>query len=157
MVVVFFFFFFCRFCDQFFLFLVSLPFVFVLNGCLLQMRKNKLGIRFQSMKYCCCHCKYCQDETKNSCTVFLWSLRVLWGGERLKKEGRREKRGDDSLSTGLTITLRNPQRTVCVCLFFPCHAFYRGLFPVGSALEVAPASVSLISADRTMLYWRAVR
>lgn len=29
--------------------------------------------------------------------------------------------------------------------FFPCHAFNGSLFPIGSALEVAPASISLIS------------
>ena len=39
---------------------------------------------------------------------------------------------------------KNPQRRgfgCCFGVFFPCHAFNGGLFPVCSVLEVAPASV----------------
>lgn len=112
-------------------------------------KKNKLGIPFQSMKYCCRCCKYCQDETKNSCTdfFFLLSLRVLERGEWLKKE----KKGDFTHSpTGLISTLlKYPQRSgvfFLVYLFPPslCHAFNGKRFPIGSALEVAPAFISLI-------------
>lgn len=57
--------------------------------------KNKLGICFQSMKYCC-YCKYCLDESKNSCTVFYQS-RV---GKKLS-----------TLLTGLVTTLMRKKKT----------------------------------------------
>lgn len=70
----------------------------------------------------------------------------------VKKRRVEKKKRDDPLSpTGLITTLPKAHRgEVLVVVFFPCHAFNGGLFPVGSALEVAPASVSLIFADRTM-------
>lgn len=107
--------------------------------------KNKLGVCFQSMKYCCCYCKYSQDETKNSCTVFLLSLSATEG-----ESGWKEKGGIKISQTELKTTLPGNTIGFVFLSFFLYHAFSGAPFPVGSALEVAPASVSLIFTDRTM-------
>lgn len=64
-----------------------------------------------------------------------------------KREGWKQKKRkrDDPLSLcGLTKKPTEERFWLLFWVFFPCHAFNGGLFPVGSALEVAPASVSLI-------------
>lgn len=130
--------------------LVSLPFCIVLNGCLLEIRKINLEYVFKVWNICCCYCKYCQDETKNSCTVFsIITLSATEGWEWLKKDGWKIKRDDPLSPTGLMTTLPKKPTEERFCFFFlPCHAFNGALFPVGSALEVTPASVPLIFADR---------
>lgn len=77
-------------------------------------------------------------------------------GVRVVKKRRVKKKREMTHSTNWTHNHSSKRPTEEFFFFFPCHAFNGGLFPVGSALEVAPASVSLIFADRTMLYRLAV-
>lgn len=94
--------------------------------------EKKLGTNFQIMKYYCCCCKYGQDEKRITLIAVQFSIITQCARKRRKQNKEGEKMRDDWTRNHSSHRGEDFFKT-------PHHAFNGGLFPVGSALEVAPA------------------
>lgn len=133
----------------------------MLNGCPLEIRKIILEYVFRVWHIVVATVNTVRTRQRIAVQFFSIITQSAWRrvvenqrvGQILKTKQEKKKNEMTPLANWTPLFPKENHRGEVLVVFspsFPCHAFNGALSSVGSALEVAPASVSFISADRQM-------